>query len=550
MVKSGHRPLTPQFPRHRNWGMRGLSPYFNDGMRCLIGWLIGWAGIAMEILHWVRIVTFPHSQERLRRRYRIAEDTPILSYGAELEQYIRDAAARYREAGNGTRFAQTSGTTSVPKHILYTKSRMRSVRWMFTDAFVRSFHAYRVRRKSLYVFSAFESDHSLTSMLREERRLPSYLVTLQAPYRVERHAVIQDLASRYGAVAVQFWILVMSNPGVLYSTNPSTLWLFLHEVSSKWRQNTRLIRDIRLRPELFSSAVHNIASRLASIGSAERVARIASTDEPLPLSVTVPAVQAYTCWTGGYVMPFLDRLESHLPADLYQLIPMVSMSTETIETIGHYTRNETQFLPMASGVLYEFIEEGAPDCPGSLRSLKELQPMTAYTMVVSDSFGLRRYQTEDVFLCNGHLGKLPDLRFLSRRNLEYSFTGEKLSAQQLCQAFALLRNKFTELSPEVFLTCFPSQSAGDLLPHYKLVVVGVTAPGDEIAACCDGLLQEMNVEYGNKRRSGRLAAMQFEHLSFDDFIASAGSETQFKFLPLYLRTWEDLVRESDGVLCV
>jgi hypothetical protein len=148
------------------------------------------------------------------------------------------------------------------------------------------------------------------------------------------------------------------------------------------------------------------------------------------------------------------------------------------------------------------------------------------------------------------LGKLPDLRFLSRRNLEYSFTGEKLSAQQLCQAFALLRNKFTELSPEVFLTCFPSQSAGDLLPHYKLVVVGVTAPGDEIAACCDGLLQEMNVEYGNKRRSGRLAAMQFEHLSFDDFIASAGSETQFKFLPLYLRTWEDLVRESDGVLCV
>jgi hypothetical protein len=186
--------------------------------------------------------------------------------------------------------------------------------------------------------------------------------------------------------------------------------------------------------------------------------------------------------------------------------------------------------------------------------MEELRPMTAYTMVVSDPFGLRRYQTEDVFLCNGYSGKLPDLRFLSRRNLEYSFTGEKLSAEQLCHAFVLLRNEFRELNGDVFMTCVPSLPLGDLLPHYKLLVVGCDRVppeiGDAMAVRCDTLLQDMNVEYASKLRSGRLGKMEFVRLPFDDFIGCFGTENQFKFLPLYRRTWEDLVRESSGVLCV
>ena len=400
-----------------------------------------------------------------------------MSYDAELEEHIRSAAARYSRAGFETRFARTSGSTTAPKLILYTKFRMRSTRWMFIDSFVRAFRAYRVRRKSLYVFSAFEADHSLTSMLREERRLPFYLVTLQAPYRVERHPAIQDLASRYGVVAVQLWVLVISNPGVIYCTNPSTLCLFLQEIAAKWRQSTQLIRDFQIRPEHFSAAVHNIARRLVSMGSAERIACIAVSDEPLSLSALVPAVQAYMCWTGGYVKPFLDRLQSYLPANRYQLIPMASMSTETIETIGHYVRSNTQFLPMASGVLYEFI------------------------------------------------------------------------------AFALLRDEYLELKGDAFLTCVPSLPLGGLLPHYKLLIVGgcdnVTLEiCDAMVRRCDTLLQEMNIEYGSKRQSGRLGMMGFVRLSFDDFIGRFGTENQFKFLPLYRRTWEDLAREPAGVLCV
>ena len=148
-MKTGVRHLVPLFRRSRNRGTRCLTPVFNDGVRRLIGMLIGWLGLVMGMLHWIQVVSFSYNQKRLRRRYRIDADTPILSYGTELQQHIRNAAAGYRSSGVETIDAQTSGSTSVPKHILYTKARLRSVRWMFIDTFVRSFRAYRVRRKSV-----------------------------------------------------------------------------------------------------------------------------------------------------------------------------------------------------------------------------------------------------------------------------------------------------------------------------------------------------------------------------------------------------------------
>ena len=512
--------------------MRGR---INDGLRCMIGLLIDGLGLAFEIIHRLRIATFAYSQKRLRMRYRIHAETPILPYGPETEQSIHNAAAQYDTAV----YAETSGSTAAPKRILYTKRRLRSASRTFIDAFVRCYRAYGIRRKSLYVFSAFDKDNSLSSMLLEEKRLPSYLVTLQAPYRVEKHPAIRSLSLRYGSTAVRLWIMAIANPGVLYSTNPSTLWLFLHEIETDWQRSRQLIRDYRNNPDKFDVAIHAIAKRLDSRGSTERMSRIAAADDALPLSACAPAVGAYVCWTGGYVKPFLDRIATHLAADRRQLIPMYSMSTETIETISHFGRSTAAFLPMAKGVLYEFIEEGAPDTPQHLVTPDQLQPMKAYSMAVSDPYGLRRYQTEDLFLCTGFAGRLPDLRFLRRRNLEYSFTGEKVTSEQLALVFERLRGERAELPSDAFLTCTPSHPNGDSLPCYMVILVcgsdpDVTIHENSIASRCDTLLQEVNSEYRDKRSSGRLAAMRFAQLSFDEFVPH--QDNQFKFLPLYRRT--------------
>jgi hypothetical protein len=524
--------------------MRGV---LNDGLRWLIGFGLTGLGLVLEIVHRIKIRTFSWNQKRLRQDYGINADTPILAYGSELEQHIGAAAVR---SGGDAGFALTSGSTASPKRILYTKRRLRSVGLTYLGVFARCYWALPIRRKSLYLFSALGKDDSLTSMLLNESGLPSYLATLQAPYRVQGHAALQDLASRYGATAVRLWILAIANPGVLYSTNPSTLSTFLDELATDWQRSARLVVDYCKCPQEFQPLVHTLARRLSSRGSVGRLARIATSTAPLPLQVCAPAVEAYVCWTGGYVKPFLKRLASYLPAARYRLIPMYSMATETIETVSHFGAAATAFLPLASRVLYEFVEEGAADRPENLLKAEELQVGKAYALVVSDPYGLRRYQTSDVFLCRGFVEGLPDLHFLRRRGFEYSFSGEKLTSEHVSLVFQKLRQEFSWLGADAFLTCVPSQPLDEAIPHYKLILVGSACAaaeraGDEVARRCDALLGAVNREYEDKRDSRRLEAMRFMRLSLVDFVDRVGGarhrntwEAQFKFLPFYRRTWE------------
>jgi len=507
--------------------MRGL---LNDGIRLVLAHAIRLSGIVLNVRQRIRINRFSANQRRLRCAYRLQPDTPVLSYGPRVVESIRHAAAR---VGSDARFAMTSGSTGEPKKILYTSRRLRHLKFAFSDMFARACWAFRLRRSSLYVFSSFQRDASLTSMLLEEPRLPPHVSTLQAPYRVQQHPAICALASDYGPAAVRLWILTLSNPGVLYATNPATISTFLDELQNNWSQSSRLIKDWDNDPHRFERAVHTIACRLASRGSARRMQLVATSSRPLSMEHFAPAVRAYICWTGGYVTPFLDRLAVHLPSPRYRLIPMYSMSTETIETETVFRDGEAYFLPIAAGVVYEFTKADELLTPDQLISGE------TYCMVVSDPYGLRRYQTEDLFVCTRIMNGLPDLVFLRRSALEYSFVGEKVTAEQLTIVFDHLRTQHP--LPHGFLTCVPSLSP---TPHYKLVFISETTVTSHnlIATHCDELLSSLNCEYKNKRASGLLGPIHFVQTNAANFAANLTNswETQFKFLPLYRRTWESM----------
>src|SRR5262249_35411418 len=153
------------------------------------------------------------------------------------------------------RFAQTSGSTGTPKQILYTRRRLLALKFTFSDMFARARYAFRIKRASLYVFNSFQPDASLTSLLLDERELPHYVSTLQAPFRLAREAVIRSLVSNYAAVGVRLWILTISNPGVLYSTNPSTISTFLDEVANDWSRSSKLIKNWYENPASFPPRV-------------------------------------------------------------------------------------------------------------------------------------------------------------------------------------------------------------------------------------------------------------------------------------------------------
>jgi len=519
--------------------VRGL---INDFARGLIGAAISGLSVALTALHWMRIGTVRRGHRRMLRRYDLTPGTPIQGWSASVERSLQ------QRAGSAARLALTSGAAACPKRVPYTERRLRSVRLAYVDMFVRGCRALRIRRRSLYVFSAFRPDDSVTALLVSERRAPWYLSTLQAPYRVQSHPAMRALASAYGPTALRLWILTIANPGVLYSTNPSTLSTFCDDLTDDWLRHAKLVRDYCERPGAFAREVHAIAGRLESRGSADRLGLVAASRSALPLHSFAPGVEAYICWTGGYVKPFLARLARHLPSERYRLIPMFSMATETIETVPHFDGAAVSFLPLARGVCYEFIEEGAEDRPGNLLTADRLQAGKAYAMVVSDRYGLRRYQTGDLFLCRGFCAGLPDLEFLRRRDMEYSFTGEKLTSDQLVLAFERLRAACSEIRPEDFLACVPSHPAGEPVPHYKVVLVlrvdddRVVRDAD-IARLCDRLLGEINGEYQVKRDSGRLGAVRVVRMGPAELADRAGGprgswESQFKFLPLSRERWE------------
>lgn len=512
-----------------------MTPFFNDAIRLVIARAIMLAGLLLDLWQRLRIRRFCANQRALKRKYRIHADTPVVSYGPRVVESIRHEAAH---AGRNARFAMTSGSTGEPKRILYTRRRLRRLRFTFSDMFARAVRAYRFNRSSLYVFSSFQQDASLTSMLLNEPKLPPYISTLQAPYRVQQHPAIRALASQYGVAAVRLWILTIANPAVLYATNPSTISTFFDELKTNWPTSSQLVRDWYTHPQKFDRTIRKIARRLDSRGSTERVRQMAKSTKPIAIEHFAPAVRAYICWTGGYVKPFLDRLAHHLPPPRYRLIPMYSMSTETVETETLFRNNDVYFLPLAPGVVYEFIDADADnDHPDNLLTPAQLNPGETYAMVVSDAYGLRRYQTGDLFECRRTLNNLPDLAFLRRRALEYSFVGEKVTAEQLNTVFIHLRAEHPELK-DGFLTCVPSLVP---TPHYKLVFIGVADNADDLlATACDKLLSTLNCEYKNKRAAGALGPFAFVQTNPADFASrfAVNWESQFKFLPLYRRTWE------------
>jgi hypothetical protein len=77
--------------------------------------------------------------------------------------------------------------------------------------------------------------------------------------------------------------------------------------------------------------------------------------------------------------------------------------------------------------------------------------------------------------------------------------------------------------------------------------------GEALAGRCDALLGEVNREYKSKRDSNRLGPVRFVHVPIADFVNRVGGarhrhtwESQFKFLPIYRRTWESLGTDEPG----
>lgn len=482
-------------------------------------------------------------QDALRQRYGIEGSTPIRGYDEALRAEVR--------AVSGAVLAQTSGSTNAPKEIAYTPKRVRGVKKLFVASTLRTVAARKSQRPVVFTLASIADDASFTALMTQGDL--SRVDCLLTPHRILSHRALAPLIKRYGLNALRVWAMVLSCPGWLYSTNPSTQAVFFQGLENDWHSHLSMLRDFRADPAVFGGAVIRLASRIVSTGWDARADALLQATEPLRPREWLTRLELFSSWDGGNTQAFVhevsDRLEG-LP-----FMPMFSMSTETVQTLPVMDESGLKFLPIVPGVLYEFLPEGAPDRPECLLPAHALVEGQAYCLVCSDAFGLRRYQTDDVFLASPGVGGVPDLRFLRRRGLAFSFTGEKLTGAQVEMAYGELAERHPELRSVQFTT-LPSRGVGERLPRYDLVLA---APGRDasinaeaargLAAEFDERLQSINEEYSAKRQSGRLAPPIFEVIHYDalaaalrgkDEAVARGWDSQFKLLPLVPRLRQEL----------
>ena len=481
-------------------------------------------------------------QVELARRYGVANIDPR-PYTEATQATILAAAQQCAEPCD---FAWTSGTTSQPKQILYPSSRLRALADHYVDQVLLTTEAYAVTTPRFYFLNSFTQDQSVSSLLANARPPSALAEIILRDYFALRLAAVK-LAPRYSALALT-WALIWSlRPTVVTTVNPSSLCVLLRKGSEAWPSLREQVKQILAEedwqatsvscPDEFATNRQEICDWLDE-----------NTVPPTPAAM-LPHVELIWCWQGGYVRPFVEQLRVQLAPRKFHLAPMFSLSTEVVaaSVVPHVSLQAG--LPIYPECCYEFLPLLAEPTAENVIPPWELVPQEEYRMVVSDPYGLTRYDTQDVFRCVGREQDTPLIKFERRFGLNYSFTGEKITDCQLQQAYTEVARANGLL--DVPFTCFPSRGSGPV-PGYTFVLLSSANSTDSttMARQLDDALCRINIEYASKRSTERLVAPTLVVMPSEELVAklaaalprvATANPDQFKILPLYTMLWEEVL---------
>ena len=313
---------------------------------------------------------------------------------------------------------------------------------------------------------------------------------------------IEDYSLKYRLIAL--FALAESRVTLMATANPSTLLRILEVLNNDAGILLQALEvgDICLVAgnTVSDETRENFAARPANI----RVRRVRQLKEVLSRQGHLsfkdiwPGLQSLVTWTGGSCGIPLRALARHLPADL-NISDMGYLSSEVHATI---TYRSTLGIPTFLHNFFEFIPVADYEA-GSQRTLllHELQPGCRYYVIVTTVNGLYRYFMNDIVEVTELFNSTPALKFIQKGQGVTSITGEKLYEGQVLDAVALLEKKYD------VAVVFQQWLADDENALYRVYLEFDSIPelaAGQIAEELDQALCQLNIEYGQKRSSGRL----------------------------------------------
>ncbi len=438
---------------------------------------------------------------------------PVLDYEA-FAPYVQriaqgDVGAMFPAETRILMFATTSGTTNVPKLLPVTQPFYDEYRasWQYWGTGIYRDYPHLLGLSTLQFSSHWQISRSPSGVpcgnisgLAAETR-PVYMRSLfvlpPAVIRIMDHA-----AKHYTALRIS---LVSKRVGKVITANPSTL---IEVAKRADREQESLIRDIfdgtlseklDIPPAIRQALSRHLQKRPGRARELEAIA--ARTGHLYPKDVW-PQLTLLAVWTGGAVGIYLSQLNQY-----YGDLPIRDHGISASEgrmTIPLSDQTQAGLLDYSSHY-YEFIpeQEHGSENPTILEA-HELQPGSRYFILLTTSAGLFRYDISDVVRCEGYEGEVPLLSFMNKGKHFANFTGEKLSEHQVVQA---MTESLQSLGlPSCTFTLAPTMRER---PQYRLLLDSAEhlQVKDPLAHELQRRLEQINIEYADKCRSGRIDAI-------------------------------------------
>jgi hypothetical protein len=477
---------------------------------------------------------------------------------------VRPWVDRIRQSGDSTvmfdssekliMFTMTSGSEGEPKHIPVTGE---------------SYQRYR-RAWFAWVTATVQDhpdalDHGVLPIVSpvEESRTPSGIacgsmsgLSMETQSRFVRSMYgipaalcgLSNQAEKYYAFAR--WCAARP-VSFLTTANPST-WLMFAQVMNQRREE--IIRDVHDgtlgidvsgESERVKQAVRTLRPNRRRARWLEQIVR--ETGALRPRDVW-PELKIVTNWKGGTLGHYLDLLP-----EWYGNTP--------VRDIGLLASEGRMNIPLddngGAGPLdirshfFEFIpvEEEGSKSPTTLLA-HEIEVGRDYFIVLTNFSGLHRYDIQDVVRVEGQFHECPTVRFLHKGSRFSSITGEKLSESQVTTAVRRASKRMGWTIVDFMLVPVWGET-----PRYALMTSKESLGGREhwpnLLLALEEHLNELNIEYLSKRKSGRLGPISLcvvEPGVFDDMrlerIASSGGRSE-QYKPTYLTGNLEFLRGLD-----
>ena len=488
-----------------------------------------------------------HHFASIRSETDFRRQVPISGYEGH-EKYIDrvrngDTRALFGPNTDVMMFALTSGTTNRPKTIPVTRESLRNYRDAWTNWGIMAFDAHpKILDVGLMPILQLASDwqESFTPAgipcgaitgLTAHMQNPLVRITYCMPPAASK---IKDITAKY---YLAMRLSAYRDLGATIAANPSTI---LAIVRLGDREKETLIRDIadgtihprwEIPPEVRQAV--RVRTRWRRPKAARRLEEIVHRTGRLLPQDYWPDMQFLANWTGGTMGAYLRDYPEYF-------------GDRPIRDIGLIASEGRFTIPIADGTpagildiqhhYFEFIPEAQAglDQPEVVAAV-DLREGERYFLVPTTAGGLYRYQMHDLVRCVGFEGTAPLVEFLSKGAHFSSLTGEKLSEYQVVTAV----NAAQALTGVRVGSYLVLPRWGDP-PRYALLIEATdltdTAAADRLTTEVERQLQQVNLEYENKRSTLRLGPIGLTRVAAGSWVdfqrrrlaKSGGTVEQYK----------------------